>query len=416
VSVTQVLIQYAPARNKGFAQGALNTGYTTGVAAGAILAGLIQPALGWRAIFWLQLPLTIISGTTLLFAIPQSLKGLQPASSQIDKTPALTKVLQIDYIGAILLISTITLMLYGLASPHFDKIELLTICLSLFIFLPAFIYQEAYRHPDPIVPVKVLRNYPVLFACLATLGYMMSRWAVLFYTPVYGTAVRGLSPARAGAILIPTNFGFALGSLLSGLIHIRRDGSFYAACLVIFTIFPVSILWIAFSTTATVSLALYWFILLVNGLIAGAGMNYTLAHIQHLVHTDVRLIAISIFFTFRGFAGTFGATGGGGIFNRALRTALQYRFSEAHVKITEDALKRLVGSPRAVQELTGAARGAAVQGYVDALRNLFLASIGLTVVTLVLQACTGWKGAEDAEKERERARGRGQRDENGVSE
>lgn len=403
VSVTQVLIQYAPSRRKGFAQGALNTGYTTGVAAGAILAGLIQPALGWRAIFWLQLPLTLISGATLLLAIPPKLKGLQPNPSEIDSTPTLTKVSRIDYLGALLLISTITLMLYGLASPSFGTVEAITIILSIFIFLPAFIYQEAYRHPDPIVPVKVLRNRPVLFACLATLGYMMSRWAVLFYTPVYGTAVRSLSPARAGAILVPTNLGFALGSLISGLIHIRRDGSFYAASLVIFAIFPISILWLALSTTATVSLTLYWFILLCNGLCAGAGMNYTLAHIQHLVHVEVRLIAISIFFTFRGFAGTFGATVGGGVFNRALKAALTLRFEQAHVAISNGELRKLVGSPRAVQELVGKAHDAAVQGYVDALRALFLASIGLTILTLGLQACTGWKGAEDVEKERREA-------------
>jgi MFS family permease len=229
---------------------------------------------------------------------------------------------------------------------------------------------------------------------------MMARWAVLFYSPVYGTAVRGLPPPEAGAVLLPTNLGFALGSLLSGLIHIRRDGSFYVACLVVFALFPLSILWLAMSTTATVSMWLYYFILLWNGLCAGGGMNYTLAHIQHLVHTDVRLIAISIFFTFRGFAGTFGATVGGGIFNRALKAALVRRFDEEDIVLPDALLRKLVGSARAVQDLGGFARKAAVQGYVDALRTLFFSSIGLAIVTLVLQACTGWKGAEDREKER----------------
>jgi MFS family permease len=229
---------------------------------------------------------------------------------------------------------------------------------------------------------------------------MMARWAVLFYSPVYGTAVRGLPPAEAGAVLVPTNVGFALGSLLSGLVHIRRDGSFYLASLVVFALFPISIAWLAFSTTATVSIWLYYFILLWNGLCAGGGMNYTLAHIQHLVHTDVRLIAISIFFTFRGFAGTFGATVGGGIFYRALKVALVRRFDEEDIVLPDSLLRKLVGSPRAVQDLGGFARTAAVQGYVDALRTLFFAGVGLAMVTLVLQACTGWKGAEDKGKER----------------
>jgi len=400
VSVTQVLIQYVPEKRRGLAQGGLNCGYTIGVASGAILAGAIQPRLGWRAIFWFQLPLTIISGLVLVFSIPAGLKGLRPNALGKDDTPISTKLKKIDYLGALLLVATITLILYGLAAPGFGTAEIITIVLGLFVFLPLFVYQEAYRHSDPIVSVKILRNRPVLFACLATLGYMMARWAVLFYSPVFGTAVKGLDPASAGAVLVPTNLGFAIGSILSGLIHIRRDGSYYAACLVVFALFPISILWLALSTTAEVSMPLYYFILLWNGLCAGGGMNYTLAHIQHLVHTDVRLIAISIFFTFRGFAGTFGATVGGGIFNRALKAALVKRFEEEDMALPWPLLRELVGSPRAVQKLKGFAYKAAVQGYVDALRTLFLAGVGLAVVTLVLQACTGWKGAEDREKER----------------
>ena len=130
-------------------------------------------------------------------------------------------------------------------------------------------------------------------------------------------------------------------------------------------------------------------------------MNYTLAHIQHLVHTDVRLIAISIFFTFRGFAGTFGATVGGGIFNRALKAALIRRFDEEDMVLPDSLLRKLVGSPRAVYDLRlgGYARKAAIQGYVDALQALFYAGVGLAIVTLLLQACTGWKGAEERQKE-----------------
>ena len=410
VSVTQVLIQYLPERRRGLAQGGLNCGYTIGVASGAILAGAIQPRLGWRAIFWFQLPLTIVSGLVLVFSIPAQLKGLQPKVKGLDETPILTKLKNIDYIGALLLVATITLILYGLAAPGFGPAEIFTIVLGVFVFLPVFVYQEAYRHADPIVSVKILRNRPVFFACMATLGYMMARWAVLFYSPVFGTAVKGLDPAEAGAVLVPTNLGFAIGSILSGLIHIRRDGSYYAACLVVFALFPVSILWLALSTTATVSMALYYFILLWNGLCAGGGMNYTLAHIQHLVHTDVRLIAISIFFTFRGFAGTFGATVGGGIFNRALKAALVRRFDEEGIVLPWPLLRELVGSPRAVQKLRGYAHKAAVQGYVDALRTLFLAGVGLAVVTLVLQACTGWKGAEEKEKERQARQENGSHD------
>ncbi|QDS73302.1 hypothetical protein FKW77_005891 [Venturia effusa] len=393
--VVQVLVQWAPAKRRGLCQGLLNTGYTAGVASGAIIGGALQPAIGWRAMFWLQLPFIALAGMVLLFAIPTTIIGMRPRQADHEASNC-DKLGRIDYIGAGLLVAALVSLLYGLASPQFDTASIVAIIVSILVLTPLFVYQEAYRHDDPIVPVKVLKSRPVLFACLSTLIYMMSRWMVLFYTPIYATAVRDMHPAKAGSLLLPTNIGFALGGLITGQFHIRRDGSFYTACLAIFTVYPISLLAITFSTTQTVSMVFYWFLLLANGLCAGGAMNYTLAHLQHLVHIDVRLIAISIYFTFRGFAGTFGATVGGSIFYKALGAALRSRFAKAHLRPSPDLLRQLIGSPRAVQDLTGEWKTTAAQAYVDALRTLFLAAVAMSILTFILQALTGWKGpAED---------------------
>ena len=90
-----------------------------------------------------------------------------------------------------------------------------------------FIFVEFHVATEPIIPITVLKSRGALLTCLSTLGFMASRWTILFYTPVYAIAVRGWSPASAGSILVPTNAGFALGGLLVGWIHIRRSGSFY---------------------------------------------------------------------------------------------------------------------------------------------------------------------------------------------
>ena len=95
------------------------------------------------------------------------------------------------------------------------------------ILLVIFIYVEVRIAPDPIIPVTLLKSRGTLLTCFATLGIQMSRWIVIFYTPVYAIAVRGWSPASAGSVLIPTTVGFAVGGLVVGFIHIRRKGSFY---------------------------------------------------------------------------------------------------------------------------------------------------------------------------------------------
>ena len=115
-------------------------------------------------------------------------------------------------------------MLFALSSPK--KIPILPIILSL-IVLVTFLLNEVYVAKEPIIPVTLLKSRGLLLTCFGTVGYMMARWTVLFYTPTYAIAVRSWSPGTAGSILIPTNGGFAMGGLLVGWLHIRHHGSFY---------------------------------------------------------------------------------------------------------------------------------------------------------------------------------------------
>jgi len=72
-----------------------------------------------------------------------------------------------------------------------------------------------------------MKSRGLLLTCLGTVGYMMARWSVLFYSPTYALAVRDWPPAAAGSILIATNGGFGIGGIIVGWLHIRRHGSFY---------------------------------------------------------------------------------------------------------------------------------------------------------------------------------------------
>lgn len=120
--------------------------------------------------------------------------------------------------------ASIVLLLFSLSSPK--DIPILPIILGL-IVLCAFVLNEKYVAKDPIIPISLLKSRGLLCTSFGTTGYMMARWAVLFYTPTYAIAVRGWSAASAGSILVPTNLGFAIGGLLAGWLHIRGHRSFW---------------------------------------------------------------------------------------------------------------------------------------------------------------------------------------------
>ncbi|KAF2139966.1 uncharacterized protein K452DRAFT_289345 [Aplosporella prunicola CBS 121167] len=390
-----IVLQMAGHEHRGLYLGSINSVITTGVSLGAVLGGAIEPRLGWRSVFWLQTPLAVVAGVAIFLSIPASLGARKDDSRTLSQ-----KLAQIDYLGAITLTASITSLLISLSGP---KILLIPLILSL-ILIPTFITIELYFARDPIIPISLLKSRGTLLTCLGTLGFMMARWCVLFYTPVYAIAVRAWAPAAAGSILIPTNAGFAIGGLLAGWIHIRRAGSFYLPSLIAYALFPLTLLFLAFTTTRASPAPALLAAAFSNGLVTGAAVNYTLVHALHLTPTSTHFVLTALVATFRGFAGSFGAALGGGVFARLLRPALEKGFKNlpnggGGEQSRARLVRVLMGSPAMVPRLGDAEREVAVGAYEGALRGLWVAAAGLAVVVVFVQAGTGWVGHREGDEE-----------------
>ncbi|KAF2455639.1 putative MFS multidrug transporter [Lineolata rhizophorae] len=394
LSVVIILIlELASVERRGLFIGLANSGMTVGVSLGAVIAGALAPAAGWRSVFWIQCPIIIAAGLGVFLSLPQSIDS---SDHTRKKTPLKSQLKRIDYGGACLLIATMVLFLYGLSS---SKILPVPIILSL-VLLGLFILIESRFATEPFIPVAVLKSRGTLFSCFATLGMMMARWSVLFYTPVYAIAVRSWSPASGGLILLPTNAGFGIGGLLAGWIHIRRAGSFYISCVATFVLFAATLFALGFLSTDSSPVTAYIIVTFLNGLFTGAALNYNLAHLLHLMPEDLHTIATPLLAVFRGFAGSFGSSIGGGIFTRSLRSALGEEFADRGLgtgpggdgEDYSNLIRQLAGNPSLVHTLSGLEHEGAIAGYEDALRILFVSSSALGLAFTLVQASTGWKG------------------------
>ncbi|CBX97610.1 hypothetical protein IAQ61_001177 [Plenodomus lingam] len=379
-------IQMTSAKRRGLFMGLANAAMTIGVSLGAVIAGALEPRIGWKPLFGIQAPVSLFAGIGLLISIPASHTS---KNKDYDSLALGEKLAGIDYAGALLLTTTIVLFLLSLSGAQVLPTPLL---LSAFM-LPIFLLNEIYVARDPVIPVSVLRSRGTLLTCLATSGFMMARWAILFYTPVYALAVRGWAPAVAGSILIPTNAGFAAGGILAGVFHIKRTGSFYLHTIVAMAIFPFTMAALSFISTPWSPWWLYVAMVFLNGLVTGATTNYALVHLLHLTLPEVHPVVISLLTTFRGFAGPFGSAIGGGFFVRVLRKSLTNGFAREGLRHREDLMRRLLGSPALVNQLEGVEKIIAVEGYQDALKALFLGAVGLSIIVTFLQSGTGWKEA-----------------------
>ncbi|KAK4201423.1 putative vacuolar basic amino acid transporter 1 [Triangularia verruculosa] len=391
-----LVMQLTSKKKRGLWIGLVNAGFTIGVSTGAVVFGALLPVIGWRLLFGFQAPLSFFAGLGVALSIPH-----RPSTHHNRDKSLFVKLAGIDYLGALTLTATITALLYSLST--YTRAPLAISLLSFALFL-----RIESRHPDPIIPLHIFSSRGILLSCLSQLCFMASRWTVLFYAPIFILAVRGLSPALAGSVLIPTNLGFGIGGLLVGWLHIKRSGSFWLPSLIALSIFSCSLFEMSFVSNSHTQYGVYIAVLFINGLCTGAALNYTLAHLLHLAPTKEHFIVTGLLATFRGFAGSFGTGIGGGVFNRILKGALTRGFLElgdgALTERREKLIAVLIGSPAAVWQegvLSETERQVAVGGYEMALRGLYICAAGVTLLVLALQAGTGWRGPGEEKKKRD---------------
>lgn len=381
-----LVTKLTPPKRRGLFFGLINTGYTTGLACGAIIASALKTLFGWRMVFWAQIPVAVIAVAVVYMTIPR-----EQQQKEIVEDRVLAKLARVDFFGAFILLMALVLMLYSLSAP---KVDLRAVALSIGGFV-LFVFVEAKWAAEPIVPPTIMRSRANMLSGIATVGVMTARWGVLFYTPVFGIAVRGFTLIQAGALLIPTNVGFATGGLLAGYFHIRRTGSFYMPTLTSFAAFAIVQFGLSEVVNIESPLWLFCLSLFLNGFAAGALLNYSLAHLLHLTPTSEHIIVIPFNATFRSFSGSFGSAICGGYFLRTLSSNLYEGFKSNGMPHKGELIRQLVGIPQLVQDLVGDEKRIAIEAYESALRSTFFGGVGLAIVMLVIQAGVGWTSPED---------------------
>lgn len=110
-----LVLELSGKKRRGLFIGLVNTGFTTGVALGAVIAGALLPVTGWRFLFWIQGPLALIAGVSIFLSIPQ---GFTSGPKSGDDATISSKLARIDYLGAAtLVITSMSLPFYMLTYP-----------------------------------------------------------------------------------------------------------------------------------------------------------------------------------------------------------------------------------------------------------------------------------------------------------
>jgi EmrB/QacA subfamily drug resistance transporter len=297
-------------RERGRYQGLFTGAFAISSVAGPLLGGILTSALSWRWVFYVNIPVGTVALTLILI-------GLKPAPPSGRH--------KIDYAGGGLLAigTAATLVLLssaGTMTPWGSPL-MIGIVGAAAMALILFIRQERHA-PEPVIDLKLfhIRAFAVGVASSGMMSFAMM--GSLVFLPLFFQLVEGLSPIRAGFMMLPQIGGMVVSSVIIGRIS-SRMGVFKP-----FLLGGVGLEFLALAALALLALngsSLYSFLFALGalGLGMGSGMPMATVIVQNGIDRKVLGAATGAMSFIRTLGGALGIALSGGVMAMRLAQGLK---------------------------------------------------------------------------------------------
>lgn len=187
----------------------LSSAFGIANAIGPSMGGFMTHAYGWRSVFYVNLPIGVISLWFVMRYLPRIRHGEQ-RPMRADWPGALLIALALGSLQLLLELSPV----HGLTA---GMLALTALCATAFVLL---VWWER-RCEQPILPFDMFRDPKLagLFVLAVLTGFSM--FTMLFYAPLMLQGGFGLSPKDAGLLITPLVVFITVGSIINGRIITR---------------------------------------------------------------------------------------------------------------------------------------------------------------------------------------------------
>lgn len=200
-----------PDSKAGLAGGLILGAAGVGNAAGPLIGGGLDDLMSWRAIFFLNLPVTAFAAVVTARFIHE--EHDEPDDTAIDYRGVITVTVGLV---ALLLAFDQVLDWGGWGDPRIVGLLALSV-LGLATF--AFVERAAGR--NALVPGDVMRDRDFTYSCAAILFIAAVFFAMMLYLPQYMLKVLDFSPIGTGVGMLPMMGVFAVVSFVAGPLYDR---------------------------------------------------------------------------------------------------------------------------------------------------------------------------------------------------
>jgi EmrB/QacA subfamily drug resistance transporter len=179
------------------------------MAFGPIAGGALVTSVGWRGIFWVNIPVGIAAIILTALFVPESRAA---------------RARRLDAVGQLLVILTLAPLTYGIieapASGWTSAKILSAFALALVALTSLIIYEPRQR--EPLIELRFFRSAPFSGATVIAICAFAALGGFLFLNTLYLQDVRGYSPLHAGLYMLPLAAMTVLLAPLSGRIVAAR--------------------------------------------------------------------------------------------------------------------------------------------------------------------------------------------------
>ena len=178
-------------------------------AAGPIVGGVLVSAIGWRSIFWLNVPICAAMIAATVRYVPES-RAPRPR--------------RVDVPGQLLMIAALGSLTYAVIQgpvAGWTAMPVLALFAIAALAVAAFVIVER-RTAEPLIELRFFRSRPFTGACVIAVLSFIVLGGFLFVFAVYLQEARGDSPLTAGLSLLPATLVMAAAAPVAGQLLARR--------------------------------------------------------------------------------------------------------------------------------------------------------------------------------------------------